>query len=212
MGIKIDHVTFSYGENKVLNDINLTIKTGDRIGIVGASGCGKSTFLKLISGLYAPQNGYLEIEGAATPTEIRKYVAIVMQNALLFPASILENITCGHIISNTIIKEACEAAQLSDWISTLPDGLQTFVGERGCKVSGGQAQRIAIARAIAKQAPIVLLDEATSALDVETGNAMLLALKNLTNRKTVVSVTHCIETIIDCTCVYRLEEGRFYDA
>jgi len=140
MGIKIEHVTFSYGENKVLDDIDMIIKPGDRIGIVGSSGCGKSTFLKLISGLYVPQAGKLEVEGASAPTEIRKRIAIVMQNALLFPASILENITCGHQINQTIINKACEAAQLSDWISTLPYGLETFVGERGSKVSGGQAQ------------------------------------------------------------------------
>ncbi|MDO8685534.1 MAG: ABC transporter ATP-binding protein [Clostridiales bacterium] len=212
MGIHIEDVTFAYSENKVLREINLTVKTGDRIGIVGSSGGGKSTLLKLLSGLYAPQVGRVEVEGTHKPVEIRRHVAMVMQSAMLFPASIRENITCGHPMNEMIIQQACEAAQLSEWISTLPDGINTFVGERGGKVSGGQAQRIAIARAIAKQAPVVLLDEATSALDGDTGCAVLLALSHLTKGKTVVSVTHRPETLTDCNNIYRLEGGRLYDA
>jgi ATP-binding cassette subfamily B protein/subfamily B ATP-binding cassette protein MsbA len=109
-----------------------------------------------------------------------------------------------------MIRDACDAAQLTEWISSLPEGLDSFVGERGGKVSGGQAQRIAIARAIAKNAPVILLDEPTSALDNETGAAVIEALANLTRGKTVLHVSHRPETLIGCDRILRLEGGRFY--
>ena len=115
-------------------------------------------------------------------------------------------------MSMEVIRQACDAAQLSDWIATLPDGLDTFVGERGGKVSGGQAQRIAIARAIAKDASVVLLDEATSALDSDTSNAVLSALESLTKGKTVVSVSHHPETLVGCGRVCKLVGGQLFNA
>lgn len=211
MGIQMENVSFAYGEKKILDSINLSVISGEHVGIIGASGGGKSTLLKLLSGLYVPQSGRIEIEGERFPADIRRKVSMVMQNALLLPASIRENITCGHPMSEAVIHQACDAAQLSEWIATLPDGLDSFVGERGGKVSGGQAQRIAIARAIAKGASVVLLDEATSALDGDTGNAVLLALSHLAEGKTVVSVTHRPETLTGCNRIYRLEGGLLYD-
>ena len=161
MSIIMDGVSFSFGEKEVLHSIDLRVANGESVGVVGASGGGKSTLLKLLSGLYQPQKGRILVDGVSQSEEIRKHVAMVMQNPMLFPASIRENITCGHEIAEGDILAACEAAQLSSWIETLPEGIDTSVGERGGKVSGGQAQRIAIARAIAKNAPIILLDEAT---------------------------------------------------
>lgn len=214
MGIILKNVSFSYDENKVLHDISMVVNTGEHVGIVGTSGGGKSTLLKLLSGLYKAQIGYVDIEGARNQEQIRRSVAVVMQNATLFPASIKDNITCGHQVNETIIKQACQSAKLSQWISSLPDGIDTYVGERGGKVSGGQAQRISIARAIvrilAKQAPVVLLDEPTSALDDETGDAVLLALKHITYGKTLIHITHKPETLIDCNKIYRLEGGRLH--
>ena len=194
-----------------MHEIDLEVKAGETIGIIGISGGGKSTLLKLLSGLYTPQTGNVEVQGARIPIDIRRNVAMVMQNAMLFPASIKENITCGHDMSEETVIQACEAAQMSEWILTLPEGIDTFVGERGGQVSGGQAQRIAIARAIAKNTPVVLLDEATSALDSETGNAVATALDNLMKNKTVVSVSHQPEMLTNCTRIYRLEGGRLYD-
>lgn len=211
MSIYIENLTFAYADNKVLRDINLNVKSGESIGIIGLSGCGKSTLLKLLAGLYPAQDGIVEVYGTRKPEEIRKHVAMVMQSAMLFPASIKDNITCGHAMSDEAIRQACDAAQLSDWIASLPDGIDTFVGERGGRVSGGQAQRIAIARAIAKNAPIILLDEATSALDGDTTNAVLSALENLTKGKTVVSVSHQPEALVGYSRVYRLEGGRLYN-
>ncbi|WP_066713316.1 ATP-binding cassette domain-containing protein [Clostridium sp. Marseille-P299] len=150
MGIQMEGINFSYGDKKVLKDINLSIQTGEHIGIIGFSGCGKSTLLKLISGLYIAREGYIEVEGDTNPIQIRRHIALVMQNTVLLPLSIKENITCGHSYDDEIIKQACEVAQLTEWIATLPGGIDTLVGERNGNISGGQAQRIAIARALAK--------------------------------------------------------------
>lgn len=210
MRIQIEGLTFSYGEKRILEDLRLTVESGERVGLLGVSGGGKSTLLKLISGLYEAKTGTISIENAKTAAERRQLVAMVMQNAPLFPTSIRENITCGHPLWEEWLEAACRAAQLSDWLATLPEGPDTFVGERGGRVSGGQAQRIAIARAIAKDAPVILLDEPTSALDGETTGALLTALENLTRGKTVLHVSHRPETLRDCTRVLRLEGGRLY--
>lgn len=212
MGIRVEGLCFSYGGKAVLRDVCLDVGTGERVGIVGASGCGKSTLMKLLAGLYAPQAGFVEVEGERTPEGIRRHVAMVMQSPMLLPAGIRENITCGHPMDDETLTRAVEAAQLAGWVATLPEGLDTFVGERGSKVSGGQAQRIAIARAIAKGAPVILLDEATSALDGDTGRLVLAALESLAEGRTVVSVTHRMETLTGCSRVYALEGGRLLHA
>ncbi len=210
MSILIEKLSFSYGHQLILNQMNLHVATGEALGIVGPSGGGKSTLLKLISGLYDLQSGSIHIADAHTAAERRKVVAMVLQSALLFPSSIRDNISCGHALGDSVIQKACAAAQLSEWIDSLPEGLDTFVGERAGKVSGGQAQRIAIARAIAKDAPVILLDEPTSALDEETSAAVMAALANLTKDKTVLQVSHRPETLRDCTRILRLEGGRLY--
>lgn len=212
MSLHINDLSFSYGTKSVLKHITLFVKDGESIGIIGVSGGGKSTLLKLISGLYEVTDGRITINGQPSSDCRRKSVAMVMQNALLFPASIRDNITCGHPIKKDALLHACEAAQLLDWIHTLPDGLDTFAGERGGNVSGGQAQRIAIARAIVKDAPVILLDEPTSALDQTTGAAVMDALINLTKGKTVLHVSHRPESLIGCSRILRLEGGTLYDS
>lgn len=212
MSIRTQGLCFDYDGKEVLRDVDLAIRSGERVGIVGVSGGGKSTLLKLLAGLYTPARGTVEVQGQSSPQLIRRKVAMVMQNAPLFPASIRDNITCGHPMSDDTIARACRAAQLTGWLESLPVGLDTFVGERGGNVSGGQAQRIAIARAIAREAPVILLDEATSALDERTGAAVLLALEELTADKTVVSVSHRPEALDGYHRVLRLEEGRLHDA
>ena len=212
MGIHIEGLSFAYGEKKVLQDICLSVQQGEHIGIIGTSGGGKSTLLKLLSGLYEKQCGFLAVHGEQTPAQIRKHVAMVMQGAQLFPASIRENITCGHPMTEDVIDRAVKAAQLEEWVQTLPDGLNTFEGERGGKVSGGQAQRIAIARAIAKDAPVIFMDEAFSALDGATASAVLHAFNQWTQGKTVVSVSHQKEALSNASRLYVLEGGRLHDA
>ena len=211
MEILLKKATFTYGEKIILDEISLSVKKQEHIGILGSSGGGKSTLLKIIAGLYEVTKGTCIVAGYEDIDSIRKQVAVVMQNTSLFPMSIRDNITCGHSMSDERISEAIKAAQLESWICSLPDGLDSYVGERAGKVSGGQAQRIAIARAIAKDAPVILLDEPTSALDEETVGAVMLALQNLTKGKTVVHVTHRADTLWDCDCIYELRGGKLYD-
>lgn len=214
MDIAVKNLSFTYGndrDGRVLDCINLSVKTGEAVGITGVSGGGKSTLLKLISGLYDVSSGAISIGDFRSSHDRRIQVSMVMQNAALFPASVRDNITCGHCIDEDSILRACELAQLSDWLHTLPDGLDSYVGERSGRVSGGQAQRIAIARAIVKDAPVILLDEPTSALDNETGSAVIAAIACLTKGKTVLHVSHQIERLADYDRILRMEGGRLHD-
>lgn len=206
--VYLDNISFSYGEHEVIKNLSLNVRSGEHIGIVGDSGCGKSTVLKILAGLYEPDHGQIVIVGESIPEKIRKKVALVMQHNSLFPLSIKDNITCGHDISEDMVWEACENARLAKWIRELPDGLDTNVGERGSQVSGGQAQRIQIARALCKNAPVVLLDEPVSALDKETGYSVLEVLNKLMVEKTVIHVTHHQETLDSSYSVYRMEGGK----
>lgn len=206
--VYLDDISFSYEKHVVIKSLSLRARPGEHIGIVGDSGCGKSTVLKILAGLYEPDSGTAVIAGERFPEEIRKQVALVMQNNSLFPLSIRDNITCGHSISDEIVWAACKNASLTKWIESLPDGLDTNVGERGNQVSGGQAQRIQIARALCKDAPVILLDEPVSALDQDTGQSVLDALGRLTDGRTVIHVTHHQETLDDSYRIYRMEGGK----
>lgn len=212
LAIRLEHISFSYDSCTILKDLCLEISYGEHIGIIGDSGCGKSTILKLLAGLYVPDSGKLMIAGESTPEKIREQIAVVMQQNGLFPLSIRDNITCGHDVSEEVIWSACRNASLTQWIESLPLGIETNVGERGGQVSGGQAQRIQIARALCKNAPIILLDEPTSALDKDTGESVLTALNRLTEGKTVVHVTHHPETLDGTYKIYRLEGGKLIHA
>ena len=206
--VSIDNISFSYENNVVISNLSLRVMPGEHIGIVGDSGGGKSTLLKILAGLYEPDCGKVIIAGETLPEKIRERVALVMQNNSLFPLSIRDNITCGHDISEQAVWEACENASLTQWIRTLPYGLDTNVGERGNQVSGGQAQRIQIARALCKNATIILLDEPVSALDKDTGYSVLNALNKLMEGRTVIHITHHQETLDDSYIVYRMEGGK----
>lgn len=194
-----------------MRGLSLRLSPGEHVGILGDSGCGKSTLLKIAAGLYKPDSGEITVAGERLPERIRKQVAMVMQGNCLFPLSIRDNICCGHEISEKKLWAACESASLARWIENLPEGLDTSVGERGCQVSGGQAQRIQIARAICKDAPVILLDEPVSSLDRDTGESVLRALRKLTQGRTVVHVTHHPETLEGDYVVRRMEGGRLND-
>lgn len=206
--IELEHISYAYERKMILHELMLRVKVGEHIGIIGDSGCGKSTLLKLLAGLYEPGEGMVRIEGETIPERIREKVAMVMQQNCLFPLSIKDNITCGHDISEDKVWNACKQAGLAEWIEGLPEGLDTSVGERGNQVSGGQAQRIQIARAICKDAPIILLDEPISALDNDTGALVLRELNKLTQDKTVVHVTHHPESLDSSYVLYRMEGGK----
>ena len=196
--IKIENLTYSYDQKVVLKNLNLTIPDGAKIGIIGESGSGKTTLIKLISGLYEVQQGKIFSEGK---------MSVVMQGNKLFPFTIRENITCGHEIPEEQIWEAVRIAQLEEWIKSLPEGLDTFTGVRGDNVSGGQAQRICIARAIAQNPKVLILDEATSALDMETSTHLIQALQKWWKDRTVISIAHRKEALDFCDKIYRLEDG-----
>lgn len=204
----LDNISFSYENVMVIKKLSLKVRHGEHIGIVGDSGCGKSTVLKIIAGLYEAACGEAVIAGEHSPEKIREHIALVMQQNSLFPMSIRDNITCGHDISEKIVWAACQSACLTKWIEELPDGLDTNVGERGNQVSGGQAQRIQIARALCKNASIILLDEPVSALDEDTGYSVLNSLNDLTEGRTVIHVTHHRETLDNSYTIYRMEGGK----
>lgn len=188
--ITAENITFRYQDKVILKNLSFSIGQGEKVGIVGESGCGKSTLLKLLAGLLTVQEGTLTVAGENRPERIIKKISMVMQEAHLMPLTIYENITLGHDISGKRMEEIIWAARLSEWISSLEKGMDTYLGNSANELSGGQAQRIAIARAMAKDAEIILLDEPTSALDRATGEELMDALSNLTAGKTVIQVTH----------------------
>lgn len=206
--VYLEDISFSYEDKSVIKHLSLRVKPGEHIGIVGDSGCGKSTLLKVLAGLYEPDCGKIVIAGESLPERIREQVALVMQHNSLFPLSIRDNVTCGHDISEETVWTACQNASLTEWIESLPYGLDTNVGERGNQVSGGQAQRIQIARALCKNAPVILLDEPVSALDKDTGHSVLSALKKLTDGRTVIHVTHHQETLDKSDTLYHMQGGK----
>lgn len=211
---KIDwnNVTFEYGENKVFDSFNLTIEAGQRVGLVGPSGAGKTTFVSLLLRQHDLQGGSITIDGQniaeVTQDSLRENIAVVPQEPLLFHRTIRENIAYGKPdATDEEITEVAKKAQAHDFITALPDGYETLVGERGVKLSGGQKQRVAIARAMLKDAPILVLDEATSALDSESEVAIQQALHELMEGKTVVAIAHRLSTLREMDRILLLEGG-----
>lgn len=201
--ITFDNISFSYDSSDlVLNDINLTIKKGSKIGICGVSGGGKSTLLKLIPRFYDTYNGSIKIDGIdtreLTANSLRSKISIVHQDNYILDGTIYDNIVYGNWkVTEYDVIEACKKASIYDFIKSLPDGFNTNVGPRGLKLSGGQKQRIALARVFLGDTDIILLDEATSALDNESENIIQESM-NLLKDKTLIIVAHRLSTIKDC--------------
>jgi ATP-binding cassette, subfamily B, bacterial PglK len=219
--ITLEHLVFRYaGTNaNVLDNISLTIPKGTHIGFVGPTGSGKSTLLDVVMGLLTPSSGKMKIDGIEIDENNREswqqYIAHVPQSIYLSDASIAENIAFGvprEQIDFDRVKQAAGKAHLERFITELPKGYDTYVGERGVQLSGGQRQRIGIARALYKQAEVIVFDEATSALDDKTEKLVMDAINGLNSNLTVLMIAHRLSTLKDCSVVYSLSRGKIIGA
>ncbi len=211
--IRFENLSFAYGEEPVLKEVNLRIPVGQVVALVGPSGAGKSTFAHLIPRFYDPQSGGITFDGSDirefAKKDLRNSIAVVPQMPSLFLGSIAENIRIGREnASDEEVIEAARRANADEFIRTLPQGYQTQVGERGDLLSGGQRQRIAIARAFLKNAPILILDEATSALDSESEAMVQQALAALVKGRTTFIIAHRFSTITIADRVLVFQQGR----
>ena len=206
-------LSFNYENRDLLfKDLNLKIKAGSTIGIVGSTGSGKSTLIKLLLRLYSISKGDIKIDGYSIDLynlrDLRRCIALVSQEVYLFHGTIEENISYGsNMLNKKDIIKAAEIAEADEFIKDLPEGYKTIVGERGQKLSGGQRQRIAIARAILKDAPIVILDEATASVDNETEAAIQRSLLKITSDRTTIVIAHRLSTVRNADEIIVLEKG-----
>jgi ATP-binding cassette, subfamily B, bacterial MsbA len=214
--VHFDNIDFSYGEKAVLRDINLTVKPGQLVALVGGSGSGKTTLVNLLPRFYDPQKGTVRIGKTnikdVSVAELRRQIAIVTQETILFHDTIRSNIAAGSIgVSDADIEAATRAANAHNFIADKPEGYNTIVGEKGMMLSGGQRQRISIARAILKDAPILILDEATNALDAEAERAVQEQLEKLMVGRTTICIAHRLSTIQKADVIVVLNEGRIVE-
>ena len=217
--IDVVHLNFKYeqSENLVLSNISLKILSGEAVGFVGQSGSGKSTLIDLMLGLHDPQSGSVLINGLSiedVKQSWQKAIGYIPQTIFLMDDSLRRNIAIGIAddqIDEVAIVEALKSAQLEDFVASLPEGLDTLVGERGVRLSGGQRQRIGIARALYHRPSVLVLDEATSSLDTETEHGVMQAVQALQGDKTVIIVAHRLSTVEYCDRLYRLDAGRIVD-
>ena len=209
-----ENVSFAYSNGaEVLRDINMTIAPGETIAVVGQTGSGKSTLMKLLLRFYSPTAGIIKLDGtdltALKIPDLRAAFGLVSQDVFLFHGSVAENIAYGRPGTDQAeIEAAAKAAEAHDFILQLPQGYDTIVGERGQKLSGGQRQRVSIARAVLKNPPVLILDEATSAVDNETEAAIQRSMQVITQGRTTLVVAHRLSTIVNADRIYVLDQGR----
>ena len=214
-GIEFEHVTFRYatGSSDAVVDLNLRIEPGKSYALVGASGAGKSTVLSLILRLYDPTKGQIKIDGhdlrAVTQQSLRQQIGLVTQDTFLFHDTIFNNIQFGRLDATPDeVYAAARTAYAHDFIIAQPDGYETVIGDKGCLISGGQQQRLAIARALLKNAPILLLDEATSSLDTESEKQIQNALEKLAAGRTVIAIAHRLSTVLSADQIVVMDRGQ----
>jgi subfamily B ATP-binding cassette protein MsbA len=215
--VEFDGVSFSYGADKnAVHDLSLKIEAGKQYALVGSSGAGKSTMLALLLRFYDPQAGAIRLDGrdirSIAQRSLREQVGIVTQESFLFHDTIYENIRYGRLdATRAEIEAAAKLAYAHDFIMAQPNGYDTVVGDKGSLVSGGQQQRLAIARALVKNAPILLLDEATSALDSESERYIQAALDRLAEGRTVIAIAHRLSTILKSDQIVVMDHGRIVE-
>lgn len=215
--IVLSDIVFGYGKKEVIHGVSITARSGEIVALVGPSGSGKSTLFSLVQRFFTPWSGSIMIGGVDISTidhaSLRKGIGVVSQEVNLFAGTIAENIRLGRPDAGAAeVRAAADAAMATKFIEQLPQGFDTLIGERGTTLSGGQAQRIAIARAMLKQAPILLLDEATSALDAETERDVREAISALMKSKTTLVIAHRLSTIAKADRIYLLVDGRVIDS
>jgi ATP-binding cassette subfamily B protein len=215
--IRFDHVSFSYeSRRQILQDVSFDIPAGHKVAVVGASGAGKSTLSRLLFRFYDVTSGRILIDGqdirAVTQKSLRRAIGIVPQDTVLFNDSIYYNIAYGRPdATRDEIIEAARAAHIDQFVESLPDRYDTLVGERGLKLSGGEKQRVAIARTLLKNPPILVFDEATSALDSRTEKAIQAELLEIATDHTTLVIAHRLSTVMDADQILVLDHGRIIE-
>ncbi|MCF8476933.1 MAG: ATP-binding cassette domain-containing protein [Pseudolabrys sp.] len=217
--VVFDNVHFAYPTRRdaaVLDGLSFRVKPGEKLALVGSSGAGKSTIFHMILRFYDPLSGTVSFDGVnltdADPADLRQHIALVPQDAVVFAATVAENIRFGRLdASDDEVKQAALAAHAAEFIERLPQGYDTQVGERGVMLSGGQRQRIAIARAILREAPLLLLDEATSALDAESETLVQQALTQLMEQRTSIVIAHRLATVLSCDRILVIDQGQIVE-
>ncbi|BAZ31626.1 ABC transporter-related protein [Cylindrospermum sp. NIES-4074] len=216
--VEFQNVTFAYNEKlPVVKNLSLEIPAGNTIAIVGSTGSGKSTLVKLLLRFYEVQKGKITLDGIDIQRlnlrDLRRCIGLVSQDVFLFHGTVADNIAYGSFeATEAQIIMAAKVAEAHDFIMRLPQGYETIVGERGQKLSGGQRQRIAIARAVLKDPPILILDEATSAVDNETEAAIQRSLERITVNRTTIAIAHRLSTIRNADCIYVMEHGELVES
>jgi ATP-binding cassette subfamily B protein len=215
--IRFNHVDFYYDSNRsILHDINFTVEAGKKLAIVGASGSGKSTLVRLLFRFYDPQAGSITIDGVdiskVQQHSLRQAIGVVPQDTVLFNDTIYHNILYGNPdIDKQAVINAAKQAHIHDFIISLPNGYDTMVGERGLKLSGGEKQRVAIARTLLKNPKILIFDEATSALDSHSEQTINRELQSISTNKTTLVIAHRLSTIIDANIILVLNHGKIIE-
>lgn len=215
--IIFDDVTFAYSNrDNTFENLSLTLKAGKTTGIVGSTGAGKTTLTRLMLRFAQPSSGHIIWSGKDigewSLKHLRSSIALVEQHITLFPTSILENIRYGRpTATNDDVYTAADAAEVTEFITTLPDGWDTMIGEGGYRLSGGQRQRLAIARAVLKDAPMLILDEATSAVDNETEASLQRSIEYVSAGRTTVIIAHRLSTIRNCDIIMVMDDGKIVE-
>ncbi|GAA5187740.1 ABC transporter ATP-binding protein/permease [Ferrimonas gelatinilytica] len=215
--IEFDQVSFRYESSRpILAGIQFRVAPKQKVAIVGGSGAGKSTLFKLLLRFYDVDGGAIRIDGQdlrdITQASLRRAIGVVPQDTVLFNTSLRENIRYGRLdADDDAVEEAVRLAHLSGFVASLPQGLETQVGERGLKLSGGEKQRVAIARAILKRPPIMVFDEATSSLDSQSERSILQALREISREQTTLVIAHRLSTVVDADTILVLHEGRIVE-
>ena len=217
--IEMDNVSYVYDNNQkeVLKKVSLKIEQNDMVGIIGRSGAGKSTFVDLILGLLKPSKGKIEVNSVNIKDSLKEwqsYLGYVPQEIYLLDDSIRRNVAFGvddENINKNRVNECLKSAQLLDFVRTLPDGIETYIGNQGIRLSGGQRQRLGIARSLYTNPKILIMDEATSSLDNETEENLIKDISKLRKEKTIIIIAHRLSTLKNCNKLFLFEEGKLID-